>query len=42
VQRVYLATDHIGLYEKYGFEYFENRVSVYGEDSRVYVREADI
>lgn len=42
VQRVYLATDHIGLYEKYGFEYFENRFSVYGEDSRVYVREADI
>ena len=37
--RVYLATDHIGLYEKYGFTYLENRVSIYGEDSRVYVRE---
>ena len=39
VQRVYLCTDHIGLYEKYGFTYLENRVNVYGEDSRIYVRE---
>lgn len=38
--RVYLCTDHVGLYEKYGFVYLENRVSVYGEDSRIYVREA--
>lgn len=39
VQRVYLCTDHVGLYEKYGFTYLENRVSIYGEDSRIYVRE---
>ena len=39
VTRVYLATDHVGLYEKYGFTYLENRVNVYGEDSRIYVRE---
>lgn len=39
VARVYIGTDHVGLYEKYGFTYLENRVSVYGEDSRVYVRE---
>lgn len=37
--RVYLATDHVGLYEKYGFTYLENRVSIYGEDSRIYVQE---
>ena len=37
--RVYLSTDHVGLYEKYGFTYLENRVSIYGEDSRIYVRE---
>ncbi len=37
--RVYICTDHVGLYEKYGFTYLENRVSIYGEDSRVYVRE---
>ena len=36
---VYICTDHVGLYEKYGFSYLENRVSIYGEDSRVYVRE---
>ena len=36
--RVYLSTDHIGLYEKYGFTYLENRVSIYGEDSRIYIR----
>ncbi len=39
VQRVYLCTDHVGLYEKYGFTWLENRVNVYGEDSRIYVRE---
>ena len=37
--RVYICTDHVGLYEKYGFTYLENRVSIYEEDSRVYVRE---
>lgn len=35
---VYLATDHIGLYEKYGFTYMENRQGVWGEDDRVYYR----
>ena len=40
VQQVYLCTDHVGLYEKYGFTYLENRVSIYGEDSRIYAREA--
>lgn len=34
--RVYLATGHIGLYEKYGFEYLENKRDIYGEDSRIY------
>lgn len=37
-EQVYICTDHMGLYEKYGFSYLENRVSVYDEDSRVYVR----
>ena len=36
---VYLATDHIGLYEKYGFCYVENRIDVWGEDSRIYKKE---
>lgn len=36
--KVYLATDHIGLYEKYGFTYMENRTDIYGEESRIYFR----
>lgn len=32
---VYVATDHIGLYEKYGYNYLENRVGYWGEESRV-------
>ena len=34
-QRVYLETDHVGLYEKYGYEFLENRVDCWGEDARV-------
>ncbi len=37
--RVYLATDHIGLYEKYGFKYMESRADIHGEDSRIYYKE---
>ena len=39
VHRVYLCTDHVGLYVKFGFTYLENRVSIYGEDSRIYMRD---
>ncbi|MGL5676257.1 MAG: GNAT family N-acetyltransferase [Cellulosilyticaceae bacterium] len=35
--QVYLATDHIGLYEKYGFEYLETKIDVFNEACRVYV-----
>ena len=35
---VYIATDHIGLYEKYGFKYVESRTDIYNEESRVYYR----
>lgn len=38
-KRVYICTDHVGLYEKYGCTYLENRIDIYGEDSRIYVRE---
>ncbi len=39
---VYIATDHIDLYEKYGFTYLENRIDVWGEDSRIYKKEIQI
>ena len=34
-QRVYIATDHVGLYEKYGYTYLENRMDCWGDDVRV-------
>lgn len=37
-RQVWLATDHVGLYEKYGFTYVENRMDVYGENSRIYTQ----
>ena len=38
VEDIYICTDHIGLYEKYGYSYLENRVDIYGEDGRIYVK----
>lgn len=38
-KEIYLATDHTGLYEKYGFLYLENRIDKFGEDSRIYKKE---
>lgn len=37
-ENVYIATDHIGLYEKYGFTYIESRIDIYNEMSRIYCR----
>jgi len=33
--KIYIATDHVGLYEKYGYTYQENRVDIWGDDMRV-------
>ena len=35
---VYISTDHIGLYEKYGFEFMRHMTDRRGEQSRVYVK----
>jgi GNAT superfamily N-acetyltransferase len=37
--RVYLETDHVGLYEKYGYTYLENRIDCWGSDVRVLYKE---
>lgn len=37
-ENVYIATDHIGLYEKYGFTYMESCIDIYGEKSRIYYK----
>ncbi len=36
---VYLATDHIGLYEEYGYTYLETRKDYLDEDARIYYKE---
>lgn len=38
-KQVYVCTDHIGLYEKYGYEYLENRLDYWGDDSRILVKQ---
>lgn len=38
-KKLWIATDHVGLYEKYGFVYAENRIDCWGEDSRVLYRQ---
>lgn len=37
--KVYLCTDHIGYYEKYGFSYVGTGYHPWGESSRIYVAE---
>lgn len=39
--RVFIATDHIGLYERFGFTYEESVIDIYGEECRVYSRSTD-
>ena len=36
--KVFIATDHIGLYEKYGYDYLENRIGYWGDDNRVLLK----
>lgn len=37
-KNVYISTNHEGLYEKYGYNFFQMMKDMNGEDSRVYVR----
>ena len=38
LKNIYISTNHTGLYEKYGYEFYEIMKDIAGEDSRVYVR----
>ena len=39
---LYVSTDHIGLYEKYGFAFREEAQSIYGESARVYEKKIEV
>ena len=36
--KIYICTDHIGLYEKYGYTWQENRVDFWGDDVQVFCK----
>jgi len=36
--KVYIATDHVGLYEKFGYEYMETRVDYWEDETRIYYK----
>lgn len=38
VSCVHISTGHTGLYEKYGYEFFQMMKNIHGEDSRIYVK----
>ena len=38
IKNIYISTNHDGLYEKYGYEFYRVMKDMNGEDSRVYVR----
>lgn len=38
-KKVYICTDHVGLYEKYGYTYQENRIDCWGDDVRILYKE---
>jgi GNAT superfamily N-acetyltransferase len=37
-KKVYIATEHKGFYENFGFNYLENRVTIYNTNTRIYYR----
>ncbi|MBQ6065877.1 MAG: GNAT family N-acetyltransferase [Clostridia bacterium] len=42
VNKVYLSTNHVGLYEKYGFTYHTMMTDLDGNPSRVYAKRTDL
>ena len=42
VQDIYISTNHVGLYEKYGCEFYQMMTDMSGEPSRVYKMHVDL
>ena len=40
--KIYIATDHVGLYEKYGYSYQENRIDCWGDEQRVLYKNLEV
>ena len=40
-KEIYISTGETGLYEKYGYSFYQMMKDMHGEDSRVYRREVD-
>lgn len=41
-RKLYIGSDHVGLYEKYGYTYQENRVDIWGDDMRVLYKDLEV
>lgn len=37
-EKVYLVSDHVNLYEKYGFEVIDRKMAPWGEEEKIYVQ----
>ena len=38
INEVHISTNHDGLYEKYGYEFYTMEKDVEGEDTKVYIK----
>ena len=38
LEKIYIATDHENLYEKYGFTFIEKRIDVWGDECKIYYK----
>lgn len=41
-EQVYLVSDHVNLYEKYGFEVIDRKMAPWGEEEKIYRYKIDI
>ena len=40
-EKIYISTNHTGLYEKYGCEFLKNDIDDSGKPTRVYVKKVN-